>query len=76
MNVLNCKFLQIKKTLALRCTSMYNRSKLVVKFDLTNANMMAELNVLSSFLSGTTYYLVQTVDSAIQWINTCKYQLH
>ena len=44
---------------------MYNRSKLVVKFDLTNANMMAELNVLSSFLSGTTYYLVQNVDSAI-----------
>ena len=55
---------------------MYNRSKLVIKFDLTNANMMAELNVLSSFLSGTTYYLVQNVDSAIQWRNTCKYQLH
>ena len=33
------------------------------------------LSVLSSFLSGTTYYLVQNVDSAVQLRNTCKYQL-
>ena len=32
-------------------------------------------SVLSSFLSGTTYYLVQNVDSAVQLRNTCKYQL-